>query len=255
MLKNVLLTGAPGAGKTTLIKKAVRRLGDRAGGFFTEEVRQGNRRQGFRLVALDGGQGLLAERGAENAYRVGDYGVNLTVLEEIAAPALQRALEEKSVVVADEIGLMEIGSQPFVRVLQECLDSSKPVLGTLGRQEHPILDAVRGRSDTLVIEVTRANRDRLLDRIFGGLRLPTESFAETERNIAKKQLKAQRYAQENRLGIIFLAGRFTSDHHVYDISYDRGQWHCNCSFFLKYGTCSHTMASAKILESRLREGE
>lgn len=243
MLKNVLLTGAAGVGKTTLIKTAVRRLGERAGGFFTEEIREGKTLIGFHLVTLDGREATAAEGELEEA------------LQTVAAPALEAAQENKDVIVVDEIGLMEVGSGVFVQALQACLDSAKPVLGCIGRQDHPVLQAIRNRADTLVIEVTKQNREYLLERVFSGLRLPTESFAETERNIAKKRLKAERYAGEKRLAITGLTGRFTSDHHVYEVAYENGQWHCGCSFFLKYGTCSHTMASAKMLSERLAAAE
>ncbi len=251
VLKNVLLTGSPGVGKTTLVKKAVRRLGERAGGFFTEEIREGDARKGFRLVSLNGSDAVLAEAGSESEHRVGHYGVKLDALENLAVPALKRALERQDVVVIDEIGLMELGSDRLIEVLQACLDSPKPVLGTIGRQDHPVLRTIRSRTDTLVIEVTKQNRDQLLDRIFAGLRLPTESFAETERVIGKKRQKADRYARENRLVITSFSGRFTSDHHVYEVACENGQWHCGCSFFLRYGTCSHTMASAKMMADRM----
>ena len=40
MMKNILLTGRPGCGKTTLIKRVVEELALPAGGFYTEEIRQ-----------------------------------------------------------------------------------------------------------------------------------------------------------------------------------------------------------------------
>jgi nucleoside-triphosphatase len=40
-LKNILITGQPGIGKTTLIKKLAEELADlRTVGFYTEEIRQ-----------------------------------------------------------------------------------------------------------------------------------------------------------------------------------------------------------------------
>jgi nucleoside-triphosphatase len=56
----LLLTGRPGVGKTTVIRAVVARLHGKAGGFYTEEIRERGRRTGFRLVALDGTTGTLA---------------------------------------------------------------------------------------------------------------------------------------------------------------------------------------------------
>ncbi len=36
--KNILITGRPRVGKTTLIKHFAKQLGGRAGGFYTEEI-------------------------------------------------------------------------------------------------------------------------------------------------------------------------------------------------------------------------
>ena len=55
-----LLTGKPGTGKTSLIKQVAADLKDRAGGFYTEEIRSQGFRLGFRLVTLDGQEAILA---------------------------------------------------------------------------------------------------------------------------------------------------------------------------------------------------
>jgi nucleoside-triphosphatase THEP1 len=51
--ERVLLTGRPGCGKTTLIKRIVKQVARPAGGFYTEEIRERGRRVGFRMITLD----------------------------------------------------------------------------------------------------------------------------------------------------------------------------------------------------------
>lgn len=41
----LLITGRPGVGKTTLIRRLAETLGDRAGGFYTEEIREAGERR------------------------------------------------------------------------------------------------------------------------------------------------------------------------------------------------------------------
>jgi nucleoside-triphosphatase THEP1 len=48
----LLITGAPGTGKTTLIRAVVAALPWKAGGFFTEEIREADERIGFRVCSL-----------------------------------------------------------------------------------------------------------------------------------------------------------------------------------------------------------
>ena len=60
MTKKILLTGRPGCGKTTLVKRVVAKLVFPAGGFYTEEIRQRGERVGFKIVTLDGEEVVLA---------------------------------------------------------------------------------------------------------------------------------------------------------------------------------------------------
>jgi nucleoside-triphosphatase THEP1 len=57
----LLITGAPGIGKTTVIRRAPegpKHKGLR--GFYTEEIREDGERRGFRLVSFDGATQVIA---------------------------------------------------------------------------------------------------------------------------------------------------------------------------------------------------
>ena len=59
--KNILVTGLPGIGKTTLIKQLIYGISQsRPVGFYTEEIRQEGERKGFQLVSLEGEKSILA---------------------------------------------------------------------------------------------------------------------------------------------------------------------------------------------------
>lgn len=55
---NLLITGRPGIGKTTLIKKISKRILKNAVGFYTEEIRINDQRWGFKIKTLDGKRGI-----------------------------------------------------------------------------------------------------------------------------------------------------------------------------------------------------
>ena len=60
MKKNILITGLPGIGKTTLIRRLYEELKDtHPVGFYTGEIRENGVRKGFELISLDGRRGLL----------------------------------------------------------------------------------------------------------------------------------------------------------------------------------------------------
>lgn len=66
--------------------------------------------------------------------------------------------------------------------------------------------------------------------------------------------KARRYAQEReRVTFSDFTLSFRGEHNTYTLSYKEGLWHCSCSFFSKWGLCSHTMALQKILSEMLPE--
>jgi hypothetical protein len=64
--------------------------------------------------------------------------------------------------------------------------------------------------------------------------------------------KAKRYAKEKgRVTFCELAVKFHGENSEYDTGYKDGKWYCTCSFFSKWGVCSHTMALEKILADML----
>ena len=169
MGKTILLTGKPRVGKTTIIKDVVRGLPGRAGGFYTEEMREQGRRQGFKIVTLDGQEGMLAHVGIKSRMRVSKYGVNLADLEGIGVAAIREAIAQKDYVVIDEIGKMELFSQAFKETVWEAVHSEKPVLGTITLASHPWADNVKALPQVTIIEVTKANRARIAQQVLDSL--------------------------------------------------------------------------------------
>lgn len=163
--RNILVTGSPGAGKTTLILKVLAHLKADADGFYTRELREGERRVGFELVTLKGKRGILAHTNIKGTFRVGKYGVELKSLEELGVKAITRGVRRQSPIIIDEIGRMELFSAKFRESVIEALDSSALVLATIGPQPIPFLKEIRSRIDVQLIKVTPDNRDDLATEI------------------------------------------------------------------------------------------
>jgi len=161
----VLLTGRPGIGKTTVIRRFLAETGAEAGGFYTEEIRRGGSRFGFSLNIVGGERYILASVEIKGPPRVGKYGVDLRTFERAAVPAIERAVAEGRLVVVDEIGKMELFSERFRRAVLGALDSSAPLLGTILSRPHPFADEIVRRADVRVINVTFENRDRLASEL------------------------------------------------------------------------------------------
>ena len=160
-----LLTGKPGTGKTSLIKQAIAGLGGKAGGFYTEEIRRGGVREGFRLVTLDGQEAILAHINIHSPHRVGKYGVDIDSLDRAGVSALNQAAKEGSLVIVDEIGRMELFSANFREAVWQIITSGKKVLGTIMFKANPWADRIKRQPQVNVVEVTRANRHQVLEEL------------------------------------------------------------------------------------------
>jgi nucleoside-triphosphatase len=169
MGKTILLMGCPGVGKTTIIKEVVRRLPGRVGGFYTEEVREHGQRQGFKIVTLDGQEGILAHIDVRGRYRVGKYGVDLDSLERVGVTAIRHATSASDCVVIDEIGKMELFSPAFKEAVQAAIGSDKLVLGTIMFRSHPWADAIKVHPEVTLIKITKANRDTAVQLVLDSL--------------------------------------------------------------------------------------
>jgi nucleoside-triphosphatase len=161
----ILLTGVPGCGKTTAIQRALSRLVIDAGGFFTQEIREVGVRKGFKIITLDGREGVLAHVNIIGRPRVGKYGVNLVDLDEIGVGSIKQAIRERELVVIDEIGPMELYSTYFRQAVLEALEGNVYVLGTIARRGNPFCDAIKVRPDVTLIEIDRTNREQVVERV------------------------------------------------------------------------------------------
>ncbi len=159
----VLITGPPGCGKTTLVRKAVTELDVAAAGFYTEEIRSAGRREGFALGTLDGRRATLASVRIHGPHRVSKYGVDLEALETVGLPALENA--DAKLLIIDEIGKMELLSQRFREAVVRALDGATPLLASIMISRHPFTETVRSRDDIRLINLTPENRDSALSEV------------------------------------------------------------------------------------------
>jgi nucleoside-triphosphatase len=168
--QKIFLTGPPGCGKTTAIRKIIAQLDCHAGGFFTQEVREGGRRVGFKVITLDGEEGYLAHVKDHSRARIGKYGVDLESLDQIGVAAIRSAIDTKDLVIIDEIGPMEILSPKFRQIVLAAIWSDRPVLGTISRRKGAFTDQVRAFTNVQIIHIRRDNQADIITQILNQLK-------------------------------------------------------------------------------------
>ena len=157
----LLLTGTPGIGKTTVIRKVAAAIPTyRIGGFYTEEIREAGVRQGFHLITFNGQQAVIAHVDFDHHHRVSKYGVDVAAIDRFADSVLP-VVEHIDVYLVDEIGKMECLSQHFVSRMRALLESNKPIIATVAKHGSGLIQEVKQRPDSELWELTRANRDAL----------------------------------------------------------------------------------------------
>ncbi len=164
----LLITGAPGIGKTTVIRRVADRIEHKKlRGFYTEEIREGGQRRGFRLASFDGAAHVIAHVDFPKRHRVGKYGVEVQVLDD-AARLLRPDLDAR-VYLVDEIGKMECLSERFIEAMRVLLSGHTPMVATVGAYGGGFIAEVKHRPECELWEVTHLNRDDMPAQILAWL--------------------------------------------------------------------------------------
>jgi nucleoside-triphosphatase len=162
------ITGLPNVGKTKTLVKVIEFLeesGYNIEGMITEPIIKKKKRVGFYIKDWQTNEKEpFAHIDFDHKDKVGEYGVNISILEKIGVNSIEKAIFDNKIdiIIIDEIGKMEMLSERFCEVVIEALDSDKPIMVTLHKKSRtPLLQDVRRRDDIRILEVTPVNRNLL----------------------------------------------------------------------------------------------
>jgi nucleoside-triphosphatase len=160
----LLLTGKPGIGKTTVVLRVAAGLATATvRGFYTEEIREGGVRQGFRLVGFDELNCVIAHVAFSKKKSIGKYGVDVAAID--AAATLLHPDRTADVYLVDEIGRMECLSDRFVDAMRTLVAGDTPVIATVSAGGGGYIAEVKRMAECVLWEVTHTNRDDMPERV------------------------------------------------------------------------------------------
>ena len=169
--KRILITGAPGVGKTTVIREVARALANsNPAGFYTAEIRDKSARKGFELISLDDHRGVLSHVDIKSPYRIGKYGVDVDAFEAFLE-TIDLLDPAHIVVIIDEIGKMECLSAKFRSMIDKLLESDKTVIATIALKGGGLIDSIKHRPDVTLYEVTPRNRNSIMNEVVAALKM------------------------------------------------------------------------------------
>lgn len=166
----LLLTGEVGAGKSTAARAAVALLAPGSlGGFITHSVPE----NGARSVYISRPDGKSPR---DAAHRIGvRHGAGrLTpfpaAFEGAGRDILRDTLPGATMLLMDELGVIESDAPCFCRDVLAALAMGVPAICVIKPKCSPFLDAVRALPDSRLLPVTKETRDALPQAIAGLLR-------------------------------------------------------------------------------------
>lgn len=168
----ILITGPPGCGKTTLIKRIADDVPYPVNGFFTAEIREGGTRVGFEVESFAGEKAILSHVDIRSRNRVGKYGVDVEAFEKIALPEIEKAIDGKNLLIIDEIGKMELYSARFRDLILTAFESEIPILATILYKPHPFCDRLKKGDHVKIIQLRKDNFELSLKEILNILLMP-----------------------------------------------------------------------------------
>lgn len=166
-MNNLFLTGKVGIGKSTVLKEVLKRINLPIGGYVTERIINGHIRTYTIKSLYDGVEKFTIARVNQ---KDGSKKVFIDSFDTGILSILNKSLKDKDVIVLDELGFMEDDIDIFTSKIYELLDSEKIILGILKKHDCKFLNNIRARDDVIIVEITKENRDSILNKVLDIMR-------------------------------------------------------------------------------------
>ncbi len=268
----ILLTGKPGAGKTTVLQK-VKNYGDmQQFGILSREIRDEDaRRVGFEAVNMQGVLKTFAHTTEITSEHVvnGKFFVDLAVIDGFVVPEIVKGKNNlDALIFIDEIGRMQTYSKKFSEAVTDLLDSKSNVLATIVLAPEPWSIPFKTKDQVVLVHVSAENRDvlpELLHTVFHN----TTHFQALKPSQQKLVIKmARRYFDELKyiqIGKLFknaipyvVQGKVkpegesftvTGSTNTHSVAEKNGESVCDCDLFNGRGIYAHAAGECSHIQA------
>jgi len=233
MRKNILLTGMPRSGKSTLLERIVEEQQNKVG-LLTKEVRENEERTGFEAVNHLGEKALIASIYVKSEIQISKYFVDFENLNKLIPSVLK--FNKTNFLYLDEIGQMQMHSERFKELTLTYLNSDNVCLATVSKiYSDAFIDSVKNRPDIILVEITPENRE--------------EKYQFVTKLIGKIK-KGERYVSQPEI-FKFSLNTVTAntEHGEKHLTKKDDSWSCDCEFYDANKICSHVIALEELYKN------
>ena len=167
---HVLITGAPGVGKSTLIRRVLAELNRPVFGFETKkETALADGEKGSPVYIYEvGKERRQSEENLAGWCEKRQNEVYKEVFDRYASK-LRAPIPKGGIIVMDEIGTMESVSEEFRTAVMALLDGDVPVIAAVKHKDTPFLHGVRNHPKGICFHLTEENREELYGEVLAAL--------------------------------------------------------------------------------------
>ena len=162
---HVLITGKRHTGKSTLLRALAEELNRPLFGFVTQkEPALAEPERGIPVCIYPAAKAGISGEGMLIGYCKDRSFTAFPDAFDRFAPKLADP-PAGSIILMDEIGFMESGSEAFRNAVLALLDGNVPVLAAVKPDDHPFLRAVRTHPNARTFELTAENRNEIRETV------------------------------------------------------------------------------------------
>lgn len=163
-MKHVFVTGEKQVGKSTLMNQVLGMLNHTPSGFVTRPYYIEGRLKGHYMHSL-----VPCEENdipISLKYRKASVLPILSSFDEFGTFVLKTSrMDDSTLILMDELGVLEEGAEAFQAEVFACLNGDKRVAGILKKADSPFLEQIRRRKDTAVLELTMNNQAEIYKQL------------------------------------------------------------------------------------------